>query len=382
MHSMHKKMSHNKEWYWNLNIHRDQTTLANVSANTGVHLPKSSSCYTNAVITDVGLCVGMRNVNLSTENAPYFGKASKMPNCCSNLNVVGQHNEQIWAMAYDRMKYSMLTDPSMATFGSSATANQSMDSLYASYSYHQSQHPYHYHDNWKPQMCCNQTNGTTNKAISAGASPFHLFGDRCKLPSSQHANIIAPSTPYFTRNELIAEPIDRIDEPMDYVQPMHMNGEQSIGWHGNDLLNSRHYNNNNSYSDTSNNNIGSRITVCGPLFSYSMASFESSVDSEASSEKNNDHNVSRSDHVAPPKKKWMQNYMQSNSTTYYYTHIASQKCVVVVVPLLISMHASPPLQFPHGERSEARARACFSPSVSIVFSSPPLPPFCLYSFVD
>lgn len=314
-------MNHNKEWYWNLNIHRDQTALANISAGSGVHLPKSSSCYTNAVITDVGLCVGMRNVNLTTENEPYFGKAAKMPNCCSNLNVVGQHNEQIWAMAYDRMKYSMLTDPSMAIHPSSIN-----NPLFASYSYQQSHHPYPYHGNWNPHLCYNRT----NIAISARTSPFHLFGDRSNLSSTQNANI-PPSMSYGSHNKSLAGPTDCADVPMKCIQSMEMNGEHSITRHNNALFNPMLYDINNNYNNDNNSNNGCRISVCGPLFSYSMDSFESFVNGEPSSEKNNDDNVFGSYHVTPPKKKWMQNYMQSNSTTYI--HILLHKYFFVDVCL-------------------------------------------------
>lgn len=303
--SMHKKMNHKREWYWNLNIHRNQMALANVSASTGVHLPTYSTCYTNSVITDDGLCVGMRNVQLNTENQPYFGKALKIPNCCSNLNVVGQHNEQIWAIAYDRMKYSVLPDQTVSDRSTVVSAPIPEDSMYG-YAY-PAQPPSYYQDNMRSHVRCDHTNMDDSR-MCAGSNPFHLFGDRAKHPAMQLANMPA-TAPYF-------EPIDPFTGHIAAMEMltkhghrhMHMNGDIIVPRHGKP----RHF-----------NNI-CRLSVCGPT--SSSLPLSSSSSSAASSpyfgttanrypfRERDDDNVSCSDHVAPPKKKWMKSYMQSNCT--------------------------------------------------------------------
>lgn len=94
----------NNEWYWNLNLHRDRLSLANTAAIDGTILPSSSAFYTSAVLTDVGICVGMRNVNLNSENQHCF-YPRKIPNCFNNLNVVGEQNKQTWDQACQQMAF-------------------------------------------------------------------------------------------------------------------------------------------------------------------------------------------------------------------------------------------------------------------------------------
>lgn len=106
-------MQNEIEWYWYLNLHRDQLSLVNNSSIAN-NLPISSNLYTSAVLNNDGICVGMRNVHLKDEHFPRFHRPRKIPNCCSNWNVVGQRNQQLWETAFDRIKNSILTDPSMA----------------------------------------------------------------------------------------------------------------------------------------------------------------------------------------------------------------------------------------------------------------------------
>lgn len=322
---MHKKMNHSKEWHWNFNVHRDHSSLANVSACAGTHLPKISSCYTNAVITNVGLCVGMRNVNLNAESHACAGDLFKMPNCCSNLNVVGQHNEQIWAIARDRMKFSTLTDSLMTIRSAAPINNLGMGSIYG-YP-HLPQHPYHHPSDWLPNACCNVN---TNKILNTGSNPFHLFGDRSNLSRTQHANTITSSAPCYDYSKLPTECIDVITMPMNGGQTYHANNNLNIAGHDNHSLNGRHFND--EYW----------LTVYGPSFPYSTPSFESTAnDSNPCGEQDND-NMSRIYHVAAPKKKWIQNYMQSNSTYcfcsllfFFYTRMVWFCCFHIVCFCLI-----------------------------------------------
>lgn len=92
----------NNEWYWNLNLHRGRLSLANTAAIDGTILPSSSAFYTSAVLTDVGICVGMRNVNLNCENQHCF-YPRKIPNCFNNLNIVGEQNKQTWDHACNKI---------------------------------------------------------------------------------------------------------------------------------------------------------------------------------------------------------------------------------------------------------------------------------------
>lgn len=295
-------MNHGKEWHWNFNVHRDHSALASVSACAGSHLPKISSCYTNAVLTNVGLCVGMRNVNLNAESHDVCGgELLKMPNCCSNLNVVGQHNEQIWATAHDRMKFSTLTDPLM-TIRSAPPI--SMASIYG-YP-HLPQQPYQYSHDWPPYACCNVN---TNKILNTGSNPFHLFGDRTNLSRAQHSNTITSTAACYDHGKFPIECIDMISMPMNGGHAFHANNNLNISRHDNNFLNPRHFNN--EY----------RLTVCGPSFPYSMPSFESTASDINPCGEQDNHNMSSISHVAAPKKKWIQNYMQSNSTYCFFSSI-------------------------------------------------------------
>lgn len=87
------------EWYWNLNLHRDRLSLANQSAINGVMMPSSAAFYTSAVLTDVGICVGMRNVNLNCENEQHCFYPRKIPSCYSIGNAVGKRNKATWDYA-------------------------------------------------------------------------------------------------------------------------------------------------------------------------------------------------------------------------------------------------------------------------------------------
>lgn len=102
-------LANTNERFWNLNLCRDRSPLANTAAIDGTILPSSSAFYTSAVLTDVGICVGMRNVNLNCESQHYFHDR-KIPNCY-NLNIVGQQNEQTWKHACDQFAFPLLGAP-------------------------------------------------------------------------------------------------------------------------------------------------------------------------------------------------------------------------------------------------------------------------------
>lgn len=293
-------MNSRNEWYWNLNIHRDQLALMNTKANhnnnngTRTNLPISSTCYTSAVLTDVGICVGMRNVNLKGENRSYFFKPHKIPNCCSNLNIVGQHNEQTWATAYDRMKYSTLTDPSMAIH---STQMNTFD------------HYHHHYDEWRISQCnrLNMKNvynydNINDSEMRAETNPFHLFGDSSEF-SSYNCNC-HQHTLYSTNSHLF--------------QPFSTHGLQKPIIPSNDIkfeygavLHPRDY-----YSDYFNhklNNEHHQPAVFGSSISNAMPSQLSNYHNQFQYDRMDD-NVSLNNHVAAPKKKWIRNYMQCNFT--------------------------------------------------------------------
>lgn len=72
-------------WFWNNNNHQDQSV-----ATTGmIYPPTSYYSSRSAVMTDVGICVGMRNVDLNTEAAaaaflqPHRRQPANFNNACS-----------------------------------------------------------------------------------------------------------------------------------------------------------------------------------------------------------------------------------------------------------------------------------------------------------
>lgn len=65
----------NAEWLWN---GATNNQLALPIPNT-FSMHRSSSLSSNAIITDVGICVGMRNVNLNGESTCFI---ENIPHCC------------------------------------------------------------------------------------------------------------------------------------------------------------------------------------------------------------------------------------------------------------------------------------------------------------
>lgn len=272
------KMHNGSEWYWNLNLHRDQLSLVNSSIANASDLPISSSLYTSAVLNDNGICVGMRNVHLKSENHPYLQRLHKMPTCCSNQNVVGQRNQQIWATAYDRMRFSTLTDPSMAIHSTQVNGYGIHRRPISPYEFHPI-HPIH------PEP-------VKTAVMFAETNPFHLFGDSATLSS-------------FKSDQRMDLPHPSIQSVVQPSVPMHFNQ---------------------SYADlhTMNSVNHSNRTSCNNVFTFpskksnrtmSCNSYIATTDPNASQSLPNnvqDENESQSDHVAPPpKKKWMRNYMKS-----------------------------------------------------------------------
>lgn len=266
-------LQNGNEWYWNLNLHRDQLSLVNSSIGNGTDLPISSALYTSAVLNDNGICVGMRNVHLKGENQN-FHRLKGIPNCCPNRNVVGQRNKQIWATAYDRMKFSALTDPSM-TIRSNTVLIEPQD----------------FHD-MEIDPC------STNE-MSAGASPFHLFGDSAPLSLIRlgehpvyHTSII--------HNQLVPPTIQ-----------MHYS-KSCADINTSELFN---YPNQSCFNEMygSNPNISHRTRSC---VSFTTSTHSNPSYMTFSDEK--DENTSQSDCITPPKKKWMRNYMQSKPLLIYH----------------------------------------------------------------
>lgn len=66
-------MHNDNNWLWNLNVPHDQNLpLANTVAIDGIPSPSPSSCYTNVALSDLGICVGMRNVKLHCDSAQFY----------------------------------------------------------------------------------------------------------------------------------------------------------------------------------------------------------------------------------------------------------------------------------------------------------------------
>lgn len=63
----------NTEWFWNT------STNNHVTLTVPVSMQSTPSVSTNAIITDVGICVGMRNVSLNGESACFI---KNLPHCC------------------------------------------------------------------------------------------------------------------------------------------------------------------------------------------------------------------------------------------------------------------------------------------------------------
>lgn len=99
-------LANTNERFWNLSLYRDRSSLANTAAIDGTILPSSSAFYTSAVLTDVGICVGMRNVNLNCESQHCFHQL-KIPNCY-NLNIVGEQNKQTWENACTQFAFPIV----------------------------------------------------------------------------------------------------------------------------------------------------------------------------------------------------------------------------------------------------------------------------------
>lgn len=253
-----KKMQNENEWYWNLNVHRNQLSLVNSSIVND--LPISSNLYTSAVLNDDGICVGMRNVHLKGEHFTCSHRPQKIPNCCSNRNVVGQRNQQIWETAFDRMKYSTLTDPSMAIQSTNFNGHEIQPNIIQPHEIHAT-------------------------SIAAETNPFHLFGDSTPLSSfklfDRHSDFhICPS--------MQMHPMHFHDSYFNMYQPhpikySNRNGQKEIPSIAS----------NECYAPTMA--TPTQDDTSRTIFNIKISENEQDLDC-----------------VAPPKKKWMRNFMQSN----------------------------------------------------------------------
>lgn len=297
-------MMHNgNEWYWNLNLHRNQSVLNNSMAVNSKKLPTPSTLYTSAVLTDRGICVGMRNVNLKDANHSYSSKNQNIPNCCSNLNIVGQRNGEIWTAAFDQMRYSALTDPSMATQVDPQFKCPSNNTKWIEEDEDQVISPC---DKYGHESVSSVFN--PESSISAEFNPFHLFGDKSVLSSISLKN---GSKHGLSQSLAIPNISEKMDNKM-LTMP---------------TLNHFPYFNYNYITkcDTNCNCVPFNCysSYCQPTSKSMSVSFRSNSSSHLpcsmlkvavkSPHRKTDTNASRSSHVVAPKKKWIQNYMQSNS---------------------------------------------------------------------
>lgn len=292
------------EWYWNLNLHRNQPILGNLSAVSNTTLPLSAALYTSAVLTDRGICVGMRNVNLKGVNPAPSSDLHDIPNCNNGMNVVGEHNGQTWRAAYERMRYSVLTDPTMAT---THIEHQNCE-----------QFPQNLVDNYTDytmdNSCDTAEQCPSSNTIGAEFNPFHLFGDKSKLSAfnfsnnsqrqklaqvwNHSADFVTASNAYRTQAELLQSSIQTPYHNYHYLTD------------GDEWLNGAH-------------RYGHRNIIYAKSISprsNSPTSYAPSNALKATTAILNqrlDNSVSRLNHVVAPKKKWIRNYMQSNSHLWF-----------------------------------------------------------------
>lgn len=269
-------MQNENKWYWNLNLHRDQLSLVNSSIEND--LPISSNLYTSAVLNDNGICVGMRNVHLKGENVPCFHRTQRLPNCCSNQNVVGERNQQIWETAFDRMKYSTLTDPSMAIHSTHFYGHGIQPNIIIQ----------------PREMQCDEKlididDPLHASSIAAETNPFHLFGDSTSLSSFE---LFDRQRDFHILPSMQMNPMHFHDSHFNLYQPHPIeyskrNGQKEIPSFASRKCDAPM--------------VATPIQKDTPRTLFHIKISENEKDSDS---------------VAPPKKKWMRNYMLSNCRFY------------------------------------------------------------------
>lgn len=101
------KMQHDyqNEWFWNVNSGSDvdhlRPPMANDAQMSQPTMPPSlNGSFTNGVVTDLSICVGMRDVHLSSDRGDYEFH-HKINHWYNNLNVMIQlRNPHLWNNAY------------------------------------------------------------------------------------------------------------------------------------------------------------------------------------------------------------------------------------------------------------------------------------------
>lgn len=289
------------EWYWNLNLHRNQLVLNNAMAVNCTKLPISAAMYTSAVLTDRGICVGMRNVNLEGATIQsYPSKNPNIPSCCTNSknNIVSQRNNQTWTAAYDRMRFSALTDPSMAT----QVDSQYFENLH---SYAKCDDHVIYPGVEEAVHKNVSTSFNTVHSISAEFNPFHLFGDKSRLSAINLKNGEIHIRPAFICADIGGNLKREISMPTVLNQMLESDLNYSYPVECEKLYNCI------------------QMNSC-PSFCHNMA--KSAISSGLNSPtsyltctlsttpyRRTNTNSSRSNHVVvAPKKKWIRHYMRSN----------------------------------------------------------------------
>lgn len=317
------------EWYWNLNLHRNQSALSNPMAVNSTKLPISSAMYTSAVLTDRGICVGMRNVNLKGVTQSYSAKMQNIPNCCSNSSVVGQRNKQTWTAAYDQMRFSALTDPSMATNiecqphftdlppqisdkrGEQVMLPEEEEAKLEEDLEEEDEETVDVVNTVNDNFSSSLTN--TSSSISAELNPFHLFGDKSILSAINVKNRLSPEyLQHFTganvqehlKSEITTPPIKHVPY-LDYRYLIANDTTYNrIGYPG--FLH--------AMTNKKPIPLSPSISPISHLPCNSGSSNSSRLKAAMTTPRRRMHtNASRLNHVVAPKKKWIRNYMQSNS---------------------------------------------------------------------
>lgn len=309
------------EWYWNLNLHRNQPILSNLPAVNRPKLPLPSALYTSAVLTDRGICVGMRNVNLRGAGHDHAPESHDIPTCYNGTNGVGERNKQTWTAAFERMRFSALTDPTMAT------THCEPPFPHPQYDLIMPEHVIDNHIDFSMDNSCDTNQcPSSSKSIAAEFNPFHLFGDKSSLATinfsnsgpelekiwNQSADFVTASAAYRSQaNPLLttsAPSFSSTQKPYPTHYHYLTDGDERL--HG-------------ARPPYGHRNIIYKKSISSR--SNSPSSFVTTNVLKATAAKLNrrlDKNVSRLNHVVAPKKKWIRNYMQSNSHLCFFRSFA------------------------------------------------------------
>lgn len=290
----------NDEWYWNLNLHRDPLLMANKTAIENTMMPSSSAFYTSAVLTDIGICVGMRNVNLNGEQHQCF-HSRKIPNCSENWSEVSKRNSETWKNAIHQyhhhqptMSPAMIAPPTMSSnpmFSISkmpaSIPTSSMD-LYA-----------HSMDTFTLPMMTSYAQIYNHKKINDGHFSCNRI-ENCWPKTSTDIPTTFPSQTSTLSKFCVNEFLQNIDQPNEYRNQKTI---EKVN-----LLFS--LDENQLQSDSCDDNASTNIKMSSEIIQkndHKISESDLNVSNTSSSS-----SMLLSDLTSAPKKKWIRHYMLSN----------------------------------------------------------------------